>query len=104
MKLVTLGRFAVAIALAASTGAWAQKIDADERRTDPVPHRFIHGVLGDAKFQLALPDNWNGKILIGARGYSGDEFAAGAFKTVGLQKGYVYALSDQGWFRFNIIQ
>src|SRR4029077_9977415 len=33
-----------------------------------------------------------------------DENSAGAFKTVGLQKGYAYALSDQGWFRFDIIE
>ena len=78
-------------------------IDTDQQLTSPVPHRYIHGRLGDAEFQIALPNNWNGKLLIGARGFSGDELAAGAFKTVGLQKGYAYALSDQGWFRFDII-
>jgi Tannase and feruloyl esterase len=86
-------------------GAQAQgaNIDLDEHRTSPVPHRYLHGRLGDAEFQIALPDNWNGKLLIGARGYSGDENSAGAFKTVGLTKGYAYALSDQGWYRFDII-
>jgi hypothetical protein len=90
-------------ALAAS--AWAQpaNIDVYEHRTSPVPHLYIHGTLGDAKFQIALPDSWNGKLLIGARGFSGNELSSGAFKTVGLQKGYAYALSDQGWFRFDII-
>ncbi|HZA49921.1 MAG TPA: tannase/feruloyl esterase family alpha/beta hydrolase [Myxococcaceae bacterium] len=104
MKRVTLWRFAVAIALATATTAWAQKIDTDERRTDPVPHRYIHGELGDAKFQLALPDDWNGKVLIGARGYSGTELSTGDFKPVGLRKGYAYALSDHGWFRPTIIE
>jgi pimeloyl-ACP methyl ester carboxylesterase len=96
----------VAIAFTAfATGTWAQpsNIDVYEHRTDPVPHQYIHGTLGDAKFQIALPDSWNGELLIGARGFSGNELSAGAFKTVGLQKGYAYALSDQGWYRFDII-
>jgi hypothetical protein len=96
----------IAIALAAfATGTWAQpaNIDVYEHRTDPVPHQYIHGTLGDAKFQIALPDSWNGEFLMGARGFSGNELSAGAFKTVGLQKGYAYALSDQGWYRFDII-
>jgi len=99
--------YGIALAIAAfATSARAQtaKVDIDEHRTTPVPHRYIHGMLGDAKYQMALPDNWNGKLLIGARGFSGDENASGAFKTVGLQKGYAYALSDQGWYRFDIIE
>lgn len=97
---------ALALALPVfATSAWAQaNIDTDEHLSNPVPHRYIHGVLGDAKFQLAMPDNWNGKLLIGARGFSGTELSSGAFKTVGLQKGYAYALSDQGWYRFDIIE
>jgi predicted esterase len=97
---------ALVIALAAfATSVQAQpaNIDLDEHRTAPVPHRYLHGKLGDAEFQIALPDNWNGKLLIGARGFSGDENSSGQFKTVGLQKGYAYALSDQGWYRFDII-
>ena len=90
--------------LALAGGVHAQgNIDTDQQVATPVPHRYIHGRLGDAEFQIALPDNWNGKLLIGARGFSGDEFASGAFKTVGLQKGYAYALSDQGWYRFDIV-
>jgi pimeloyl-ACP methyl ester carboxylesterase len=96
------------LAFAASSLAWAgtasaQNIDTDQQVAPPVPHRYIHSVLGDAEFQIALPNNWNGKLLIGARGFSGDELASGAFKTVGLQKGYAYALSDQGWYRFDIV-
>lgn len=85
-------------------GARAQaNIDADEHRTTPVAHRYLHGRLGDADFQIVLPVQWNGKLLIGARGYSGDEFNDGGFKNVGLQKGYAFALSDQGWHRFDIV-
>jgi len=29
-------------------------------------------------FQIALPDSWNGNVLIGARGFSGDELSSGA--------------------------
>jgi hypothetical protein len=94
---------AVACAFAApATSAWAN-IDLDQHRTSPAPHRYIHGTLGDADFQIALPDGWNGKLLIGARGFSGDEDSTGAYKPVGLMKGYAYALSDQGWNRFTII-
>jgi len=100
-----IASYFIAVAIAAfATSARAQaNIDVDEHRTTPVPHRYIHGILGDAKFQIDLPDNWNGEFLMGARGFSGDENASGAFKTVGLQKGYAYALSDQGWNRFTII-
>ena len=93
----------VAIALAAFATSARANIDLDEHRTTPVPHRYLHGTLGDADFQIALPDSWNGKLLIGARGFSGDETATGAYKPVGLRKGYAYALSDQGWNRFTII-
>ena len=106
-RFVCHGITVAAIAVAAfATSAWAQpaNIHVYEHRTTPVPHQYIHGTLGDAKFQIALPDSWNGKFLMGARGFSGDENASGAFKTVGLQKGYAYALSDQGWFRFDIIE
>jgi hypothetical protein len=104
---MTRNRFGIIVALATlATSARAQpsNIDLDEHRTTPVPHRYIHGTLGDAEFQIALPDAWNGKLLMGARGFSGDENSAGAFKTVGLTKGYAYALSDQGWYRFSIIE
>lgn len=95
---------AIALAtFATSAGGQPANIDVDEHRTTPVPHRYIHGRLGDANFQMALPDSWNGKLLIGARGFSGDENSSGEFKTVGLMKGYAYALSDQGWNRFTII-
>ena len=103
-RFVALHGIAVALAIFAfDARATPQNIDTDEFRTDPVPHRYIHGRLGDANFQIVLPDDWNGKLLIGARGYSGNEFSTGSFKSVGLEKGYAYALSDQGWFRFDII-
>jgi Tannase and feruloyl esterase len=83
--------------------AWAQSIDIDEQRTAPVAHRYLHGILGDAKFELSLPAAWNGKLLIGTRGFSGTELSSGAFKTVGLAKGYAFAFSDEGWNRVQIV-
>jgi hypothetical protein len=69
----------------------------------PVPHRYIHGVIpDDAKFQLALPDNWNGKLVIFSRGFSGTELTTGAFKTTALGKSYAFAASDEGWNRVTI--
>jgi pimeloyl-ACP methyl ester carboxylesterase len=81
----------------------AATIDADERQTAPVPHRYLHGVIpDDAKFQLALPEHWNGKLAIFSRGFSGTELSTGSFKTTALEKGYAFAASDEGWNRLTI--
>lgn len=89
----------LAVALLALPSMGAQ-IDVDETRTSPVEHRFIHGILGDAEFQLRLPTNWNGGLVVTSRGATGDEFAAdGALMPTLLTKGYAYAASDEGWFR-----
>ena len=79
-------------------------IDANEIRTTPVAHRYIHGtILSDAKFQLLLPTNWNGKLAIFTRGFSGNEFSTGRFQTPALMKGYAFASSDEGWSRDTIV-
>lgn len=75
-------------------------IDADEMRTSPSPHRYIHGtILDDAKFQLLLPTNWNGKIMIFSRGFSGTEFSTDSWVPPALSRGYAFATSDEGWNR-----
>jgi pimeloyl-ACP methyl ester carboxylesterase len=80
-------------------------IDTDDHQTSPSPHRYIHGVIpDDAKFQIALPDNWNGNLVIFSRGFSGTELSTGAFKTTALQNGYAFAASDEGWNRVTIAQ
>lgn len=78
-------------------------VDTDERQQEPVPLRYIHGVIpDDAKFQIALPEQWNGKLVIFSRGFSGTEMTGGAWRTTALQKGYAYAASDEGWNRLTI--
>src|SRR5215510_10232122 len=80
-------------------------IDTDEHVASPAPHRYIHGLIpDDAKFQLALPDKWNGKLIIFSRGFSGTELTTGAFKTTALETGYAFAASDEGWNRVTIAQ
>ena len=94
------------VLMLATTAAGATitaKVDQDEHVAAPVPHRYIHGVIpDDAKFQLALPDNWNGKLAVYSRGFSGTELTTGAFKTTALEKGYAFAASDEGWNRTTI--
>ncbi len=81
----------------------AATVDADEHLTTPVPHRYVHGVIpDDAKFQLALPDTWNGKLAVFSRGFSGTELTTGGFKTAALERGYAFAASDEGWNRTTI--
>jgi pimeloyl-ACP methyl ester carboxylesterase len=81
----------------------AADIDTDELRTYPVTHRFIHGSLGDANFQICLPENWNGKSIISSRGFSGNEYSSVPFWLISLSKGYAYAASDEGWNRSTIV-
>ncbi len=89
--------------VAAAGAAIKATIDTDERVAAPVPHRYIHGVIpDDGKFQLALPDNWNGRLAVYSRGFSGTELSTGAFKTTALEKGYAFAASDEGWNRLTI--
>ena len=91
IAIIALGVIGAAAAIKAS-------VDVDEHVALPVPHRYIHGVIpDDAKFQLALPENWNGRLAVFSRGFSGTELTTGAFKTTALAKGYAFAASDEGW-------
>ena len=91
------------LAVAGASAAIKATVDANERVDLPVAHRYIHGVIpNDAKFQLALPDQWNGKLVVSSRGFSGTELTPGAWKTTTLEKGYAFAASDEGWNRLTI--
>jgi len=92
---------------AARRAAPAQDPAGDDRRRrtppEPVAHRYVHGVIpDDARFQLALPEAWNGSLVILSRGFSGTEPTTGAWKTTALAKGYAFAASDEGWNRLTI--
>src|SRR5215469_13171563 len=74
--------------------------DTDEIRTDPVLHRYIHGLIrSHVKFQVLLPFAWNGEVAIFTRGFSGTELSTGAFQTAAVTRGYAFASCDEGWFR-----
>ncbi len=74
--------------------------DTDEVRPTPVPHRYIHGLIrSHVKFQVLLPESWNGEIAIFTRGFSGTELSTGAFQTAAVTKGYAFASCDEGWYR-----
>ena len=78
-------------------------LDTDEIRTSPVAHRYLHGTIGDAAFQIALPVTWNGKLLTSSRGFSGTEFSNdNIYKSIALRHGYAYTASNEGWFRLTI--
>jgi hypothetical protein len=97
---VTLLVASMAVPARSAAPRIAATIDTDERLDAPVPHRYLHGVIpDDAKFQLALPEHWNGKLAIFSRGFSGTELTTGSFKTTALEKGYAFAASDEGWNR-----
>jgi len=83
-------------------GAIRAVVDTDEVRTTPVPHRYLHGAIDDAKFRVLLPTAWNGKVAIFTRGFSGTEFSVGAFQSAALAKGYAFASSNEGWSRTTI--
>ena len=74
--------------------------DTDVIRTDPVLHRYIHGLIrSHVKFQVLLPFAWNGEVAIFTRGFSGTELSTGAFQTAAVTRGYAFASCDEGWFR-----
>jgi hypothetical protein len=89
---------------AAAAGATiTATFDTDVHLETPVPHRYVHGVILDhAKFQIALPNHWNGELAVFSRGFSGTELTTGSFKPTALAKGYAFAVSDEGWNRYTI--
>ena len=107
LPAMTPRRVAAALVLALQMGGPAAQrpaapidasVDTDEHQGTPVPHRYLHGVIpDDAKFQIALPDAWNGKLAVYSRGFSGTELTTGSFKPAALEMGYAFAASDEGF-------
>lgn len=76
------------------------KIMSTSQEVDPVAHCKVAGVIGtETNFELLLPDEWNGKFLMGGGGgFVGSIVnAAQDFPGTGaLQRGYATAATDTG--------
>jgi len=68
-----------------------------------VPGIQINGIFGDSHFVIRIPDNWNGKLVVGAPGGTGSELSADSrlsdfiltkFDANGAS--YAYAYTDKG--------
>ena len=75
------------------------RIDADERRLQPAPHRYVHGFFEgtETRFAIYLPDAFEGRLLQflqGGRG--GSEFAGVAHIKTAFRSGAAFVESNQG--------
>lgn len=65
----------------------------------PVKHCKLDGVIGKAiKFSLWLPEDWNGKFVMGGQGGFAGSIDSQALPMEALQKGYATAGTDTGHF------
>jgi pimeloyl-ACP methyl ester carboxylesterase len=62
------------------------------------------GTIGGVPFQIALPAEWNGKLLVASHHFLASPVHPRAedqsdlvLKVMGLCRGYAYAMSDEGW-------
>lgn len=63
----------------------------------PVPHCKVAGVIGtETHFELLLPDDWNGKFVMGGGGGFVGSVINTAFAYLPLQKGYATVGTDTG--------
>jgi pimeloyl-ACP methyl ester carboxylesterase len=75
------------------------RIDTLEGRTDPVRHCFVGGTIArDRVFRILLPQDWNGRFVLGlGGGYGGNVDANTEFVTLPvLEQGYAFASSNEG--------
>ena len=64
---------------------------------NPASHCKVSGVLGtETQFELLLPDDWNGKFVMGGGGGFGGTVQNSAQMFGALQKGYATAGTDTG--------
>jgi len=76
----------------------AVRVISVEKEAEPVPHCKLLGVIGnDTYFELLLPDNWNGKFVMGGGGgFVGSVVNAAQDWFGALQKGYATVGTDTG--------
>jgi feruloyl esterase len=74
------------------------RIESTERVAEPVSHCKIAGVIGpEIRFELLLPDIWNGKFIMGGGGgFVGSVQNAALRYSDALQRGYVTVGTDTG--------
>ena len=68
------------------------------QETQPAPHCKVAGVIGpEIRFELLLPDEWNGKFVMGGGGGFAGTIVNWAQDVLGaLQKGYATVGTDTG--------
>jgi len=74
------------------------RITSVTQKDEPVPHCKVAGVIGtETNFELLLPDNWNGKFVMGGGGgFVGSVVNAAQDLFGALQKGYATVGTDTG--------
>ena len=74
------------------------RITSVTQEVEPVPHCKVVGVIGtETNFELLLPDNWNGKFVMGGGGgFVGSVVNAAQDFFGALQKGYATVGTDTG--------
>ena len=74
------------------------RIESTQRVAEPVPHCKVVGVIGpEIRFELLLPDTWNGKFIMGGGGgFVGSVQNAALQYSDPLQRGYVTVGTDTG--------
>ena len=76
----------------------AVRVISVEKEAEPVQHCKVAGVIGaETNFELLLPDNWNGKFVMGGGGgFVGSVVNAAQDLFGALQKGYATVGTDTG--------
>jgi feruloyl esterase len=73
------------------------RITAVTEEAAPVPHCKVAGVIGtETNFELLLPENWNGKFVMGGGGGFGGVVQNTSLMLGSLQKGYATVGTDTG--------
>jgi feruloyl esterase len=73
------------------------KLKAVTHEVTPAPHCKVAGVIGtETNFELLLPDNWNGKFVMGGGGGFVGSVVNSALLFAPLQSGYATVGTDTG--------
>ena len=86
------------VTISAATHETIQQIDGDRLEIlGPVPHCWVRGVIGNTiGFELHLPDDWNGKFLMGGGGGFVGTVINYGLSVGALNRGYATVGTDTG--------